>query len=180
MITVTNSSDDSRYIANGRAVINLSHMLSKDQMLFVARLAMEFCPSDVADIIVGRDTDRDIKASTLMRLALSNVGIVQRIPPNDIINEIIDYNPSLVAKLLSERSPNHSPLSGLNQPSHYVNVRVGGTNLMPSYSLQPAQHKTIGEAHVEAERISLDRNNEVRTYAHVSTTTVKTIVNRVP
>ena len=39
MLTITNSSDMSEYHTDGRACVNVSHLLSKEQMFEVARLA---------------------------------------------------------------------------------------------------------------------------------------------
>lgn len=172
MLKITNSSDMPEYSTDGRACVNVSHLLSKEQMLEVAKLAFQTygdeCMRAMGINAVEYDQHRAIKQFK------RGMSVYPHVLHNFIeqhgYRKIQPYTLEVAMRQVFEAErvyPHHfKPKSEL--PERFYNHAIG-------HQAPDVAHFTKEAALAEAERIARRTNAEVRTYQLVSTTTIEDV-----
>lgn len=172
MLKITNSSDMPEYSTDGRACVNVSHLLSKEQMLEVAKLAFQTygdeCMRAMGINAVEYDQHRAIKQFK------RGMSVYPHVLHNFIEQHgyrmIQPYTLEVAMRQVFEAErvyPHHfKPKSEL--PERFYNHAIG-------HQAPDVAHFTKEAALAEAERIARRTNAEVRTYQLVSTTTIEDV-----
>lgn len=172
MIEVFNSSDDPNYHTNNRAGVNITHLLTKDQMFEIAKIAYKEHGGELLDFIGLKKTLYDVRrAQTHVKRALD----MYPMQTTELLEQrgyrhIQPYSLEVAMRQVAEAErmfPHHfKPKSEL--PEQFYN-QVEGCE----FDSMPYSDKD--RALQKAERIARSTNSAVRTYQLVATTKIEEV-----
>lgn len=171
MIEVFNSSDDPSYHTDNRAGVSLTHLLTKDQMFEIAKMAFKEHNSELLDFIGlkgapydGRRAQVHIKRALDVYPLEANQAIEQR-----GYRKIQPYTLEVALRQVAEaeRVYPHAFKNRGGEPAFCNQVDQGG--------IANVYHNDKDKALEEAERLATRTGADVRTYQLVATTKIEEV-----